>query len=164
MNMKDLKDIVKLMKDNKINELEYEEDGKKIKLKRGNNTRAVTETNFVHQVPVTLPQSAPTTASAPGQATSASAPAETVKEVDDPNLVIVRSPMVGTFYSSPAPNAPVFVKVGQEINVDDTLCIVEAMKLMNEIKSEISGIVQEVLVSNGQAVEYDQPMFKIKTG
>lgn len=163
MNMKDLKDIVKLMKDNKINELEYEEDGKKIKLKRGTNSRVPTETNFVHQVPVSVPQTAQNSAPAPVPAAPTSS-VETDKEVDDPNLVIVRSPMVGTYYSSPAPNAPAFVKVGQEINVDDTLCIVEAMKLMNEIKSEISGTVQEILVSNGQAVEFDQPMFKIKKG
>jgi acetyl-CoA carboxylase biotin carboxyl carrier protein len=94
----------------------------------------------------------------PAAATAAAAD----KEVDDPNVVIVRSPMVGTFYASPAPNAQPFVKIGQDVNIDDTLCIVEAMKLMNEIKAEISGSVVEILVTNGQAVEFDQPMFKIR--
>jgi len=161
MNMKDLKEIVKLMKDNKINELEYEEDGTKIKLKRGNGTRGSKEASIVQQLPVAVPHIAQPV---PVQAASAAAPAADAgaKEVDDPNVVMVRSPMVGTFYSSPAPNAQVFVKVGQSINIDDTLCIIEAMKLMNEIKSEVSGTVVEILVTNGQAVEFDQPMFKIK--
>jgi len=158
MNIKDLKDIVKLMKDNKINELEYEEDNTKIKLKRGNGARAVKETSIVQQVPMAMPQvAAPIPAPAPAAAPAAEAPAE-----DDPSIEIVKSPMVGSFYSSPAPNAQPFVKVGQEVNIDDTLCIVEAMKLMNEIKCELRGTIVEILVSNGQAVEFDQPMFKIK--
>ena len=166
MNIKDLKDIVKLMKDNKINELEYEEDGTKIKLKRGNVTRASKDSNVVHQVPVAMPQVAQPVApaSAPAQppAETGSQPPAKEKEEDDPNVVSVRSPMVGTFYAAPAPNAQPFVKVGQEVNVDDTLCIIEAMKLMNEIKAEVKGTVVEILVSNGQAVEFDQPMFKIR--
>jgi acetyl-CoA carboxylase biotin carboxyl carrier protein len=164
MNIKDLKDIVKLMKDNKINELEYEEDGTKIKLKRGNGTKPSRDANIVHQVPVAVPQMAQPVAPTTAPAAAPASPAADVpqQEVEDPNVVIVRSPMVGTFYGSPAPNAQAFVKVGQSVNVDDTLCIVEAMKLMNEIKSEVSGTVTEILVTNGQAVEFDQPMFKIK--
>jgi acetyl-CoA carboxylase biotin carboxyl carrier protein len=160
MNIKDLKEIVKLMKDNKISELEYEEDNTKIKLKRPNGHKT-NGSGYVQHVPMEMPQvvhhhtPAPVAASAPA---SIAAP----KDENDPSIVIVRSPMVGSFYSAPAPNAQPFVKVGQEINVDDTLCIVEAMKLMNEIKSEIKGTMVEILVSNGQAVEFDQPMFKIK--
>jgi len=81
---------------------------------------------------------------------------------EDATIEIVRSPMVGTFYKSPSPEAESFVQVGQTVNEGDTLCIIEAMKLMNEIKSEVKGKVLEVLVTNGQAVEFDQPLFKIK--
>ncbi len=158
MNIKDLREIVKLMKDNKINELEYEEDQVKIKLKRGNGVRPLRETSIVQQVPMAMPQqvAAPAPAAAPAVAAAPAA------EVDDPSIEIVKSPMVGSYYSAPAPNAAQFIKIGQEVNVDDTLCIVEAMKLMNEIKCEIRGTIVDILVSNGQAVEFDQPMFKIK--
>jgi len=83
---------------------------------------------------------------------------------DAADVVIVRSPMVGTFYGASAPDQPPYVNSGQQIKEGDVLCIVEAMKLMNEIKSEMGGTILEILVSNGQPVEYDQPLFKIKKG
>lgn len=81
---------------------------------------------------------------------------------DDDNLSVITSPMVGTFYSSSSPNSDAFVKVGDSINVGDTLCIVEAMKLMNEIEAEIKGTVKKILVKDGDMVEYGQPIFKVK--
>jgi acetyl-CoA carboxylase biotin carboxyl carrier protein len=87
-----------------------------------------------------------------------------VSPAEDANVFIVRSPMVGTFYAAPAPDKPPYVQKGQEIGVDEVLCIIEAMKLMNEIKSETAGKVVEILVSNGEPVEFDQPLFKIQKG
>jgi len=84
--------------------------------------------------------------------------------VAEEGVTIVRSPMVGTFYAAPAPDQPSYVSVGKEVKDGDVLCIIEAMKLMNEIKSELGGTVIEILVQNGQTVEYDQPILKIKKG
>jgi acetyl-CoA carboxylase biotin carboxyl carrier protein len=96
-------------------------------------------------------------ASAAPVAPAAPAPAA----VDESRGTIVKSPMVGTFYRSPSPGAKVFVEIGQTVKVGDTLCIIEAMKLLNEIEAEVAGEIKEVLVENGQAVEYGQPLFVI---
>ena len=156
MNLKEVKDIIKLMKENKLTELELEQDGFKIKLRRDNGTKGVKKDDQTQPMPVTIQHvSQPVPQQAPPVATPQ-------QQEDDPNIFIVRAPMVGTFYQAPAPNAKPFINIGQEVNVDDTLCIVEAMKLMNEIKSEVRGIVTDILVTNGQAVEFDQPLLKIK--
>lgn len=156
MSVKDLKEIVSLMTDNEIRELEIEKNGLKIKLKKGFGSSEV-----VHQMPVAMPH---VQHMASPQAVQSQAPVQetAAPAVDDPSIVVVKSPMVGTFYASPAPNADPFVNVGKQVNVDDTLCIVEAMKLMNEIKCEIKGSIVDILVENGQAVEFDQPLFKVK--
>lgn len=159
MSVKDLGEIVSLMTDNEVTELEIEKNGLKIKLKKA-GANFVTEQVPVHMAApaMQMPQVAAQPVVQPAEAQAAGQPVQ-----DDPSVVVVCSPMVGTFYSSPAPNADPFVNVGQQIAVDDTLCIVEAMKLMNEIKSELKGTVVDILVENGQAVEFDQPLFKIKT-
>jgi len=159
MNIKELKEIIKLMEENKLTELEIEEDGFKVKLKKSNGTMLVQEAGMAPQVPLTVQQVPPHII---GAALPQTAPAAAKKDEDDPSIVIVRAPMVGTFYQAPAPNAAPFVNIGQDVNVDDTLCIIEAMKLMNEIKSEIKGKIVDILVTNGQAVEFDQPLFKVK--
>jgi acetyl-CoA carboxylase biotin carboxyl carrier protein len=81
---------------------------------------------------------------------------------EEANVVIVHSPMVGTFYTAPAPDAPPYVSVGKRVAEGDVLCLIEAMKLMNEIKSDLSGVLTDILVENGQPVEFDQPLFKIQ--
>ena len=95
---------------------------------------------------------------APAQA----APSSPAQPAVEEGVTIVRSPMVGTFYAAPAPDQPAYVSVGKSVKDGDVLCIIEAMKLMNEIKSETAGTVVEILVQNGQTVEYDQPILKIK--
>ena len=87
---------------------------------------------------------------------------EEIKPSEDENLYVVKAPMVGTFYSSPSPDKEAFVKLGDKVNTSSILCIIEAMKLMNEIESEVSGTIKEILVKNGEMVEYGQPLFKIK--
>ncbi|TNE88970.1 MAG: acetyl-CoA carboxylase biotin carboxyl carrier protein, partial [Deltaproteobacteria bacterium] len=93
---------------------------------------------------------------------AAPAPAANAPAADDPNLKTIESPMVGTFYRAPNPDADVFVKVGDSVSPGKVLCIVEAMKLMNEIESEVSGTIVEILVENGQPVQFGQPLFKIR--
>jgi len=146
MTLKELKEMIGLMEEHGLAELEVEKNGLKIKLKRGaglTSPKSVsTEITGAHALEGPTPRSAP-------------AP-------EDENVVIIRSPMVGTFYAAPAPDQEPFVTKGKAVQVGDVLCIVEAMKLMNEIKSEVSGRMVDILVGNGQPVEFDQPLFKIQ--
>lgn len=153
MNIKEIKELLQLMAEHGLQEVELEKDGLKIKLKKGGSIRAVTDeirdipqTGFAPVVDIT-------------QNAGTQAPRTTQEAAD---IVIVRSPMVGTYYAAPAPDQPLYASVGKKIQEGDVLCIIEAMKLMNEIKSEMSGILVEILVKNGQPVEFDQPLFKIK--
>lgn len=150
MNIKEIKELLDLMQEHQIASLEFEKGDTKLKLNKN-----------VAQV---MSMEAPRMMAMPQQSTAlpSAAPAAPAVAVNDPNVVAVKSPMVGTYYSSPAPDQPQYVKVGQTVKVGDVLCIVEAMKLMNEIKAEISGVVTEILIENGQPIEYDQPIVKIK--
>lgn len=154
MNIKELKEVMQLMGDHSLTEVEIEKEGMKVRLKKGGNGKFVSEGDMPMMIPMQAPQAIPASPSA------ASAP----KPADAANVVVVKSPMVGTYYSAPGPDQPQYVAPGKKISEGDTLCIVEAMKLMNEIKSELSGTVLEILVKNGQPVEFDQPLFKIQKG
>lgn len=145
MNVKELKEMINLMIEHNLSELELEKDGLKLKLKRGGVGGA-------REGGVTVPTVSITPI----------APVATPATASTSNVHIVRSPMVGTFYAAPAPDAEPYATVGKVVDVDTTLCIVEAMKLMNEIKSDVKGKIIEILVENGQAVEFDQPLFKIE--
>lgn len=155
MNIKEIKEILQLMAEHNLSEIEVEKDGMKIKLIKGSSK--ITSQDF-SGLPLGSFQ-APTVSvmdmkSSPG--------AEASKSIADANLAIVKSPMVGTYYSAPAPDQPSYVSVGKKVKEGDVLCIIEAMKLMNEIKAETSGTMAEILVKNGQPVEFDQPLFKIQ--
>jgi len=156
MNTKEIKEILQLMKDFELCELEIEKEGMKIKLKKpgagGMDDGTLTAVNALRlsSAQAAILPAAPAQNAAPAAA------------ADD--AVSVRSPMVGTFYASPAPDQPAYAAVGQKVREGDVLCIIEAMKLMNEIKSEISGTVTEVLAANGKPVEFDQTLFKIRKG
>ena len=152
MDIKLIKQVVDLMKRSELSEFELEEEGFKLRL-----SRQTGETQIIQAAPYAAPMAA-----APAAAPSAAAlaPAAPVEEV---GISVVKSPMVGTFYSSASPETPAFVKVGGKIGSDTIVCIIEAMKVMNEIQAEISGTVTEILVEDGDAVEYGQPLFKVKT-
>ena len=155
MTLKELKEMINLMEEHDLSELEVEKEGLKIRLKRGPTGKVVSETLAIAQpnVSMTVPH------------TSAPAGQQTAREsVDAANVVTVRSPMVGTFYASPSPDAAPYVIKGKQVSEGDVLCIIEAMKLMNEIKSDITGTILETLVENGQPVEFDQPIYKIQKG
>ncbi|MFP4261085.1 MAG: acetyl-CoA carboxylase biotin carboxyl carrier protein [Opitutales bacterium] len=151
MDIKLIKQVVDLMKRSELSEFEFEEEGFKLRLTRKND-------EVLPQVIQPLAQQAPAPAPAPAAASESPAPA-----AEEKNISMITSPMVGTFYRAPSPDSPAFADVGTKVGADSVVCIIEAMKVMNEIQSEISGTVTEVLVENGEAVEYGQPLFKVKT-
>jgi len=152
LDIKLIKQVVDLMKRSELSEFEFEEEGFKLRLSRKNGEVAQ---QFVQPVAPAAP--APV---APAPAPAAEAPAPAAEEK---GISIITSPMVGTFYRAPSPDSPVFTDVGAKVGADSVVCIIEAMKVMNEIQAELSGTVTEVLVENGEAVEYGQPLFKVKT-
>ncbi len=153
MELKDIKAIIDLMKKNSITEFELEEKDSKLRLKRGLNGAlpAAQADDAVQMIPV--PVAAPIL---PATVVSAAAPAVNSGEID------IKSPMIGTFYRSPSPESASYVDVGAEVNPDSVVCIIEAMKVMNEIKAEVKGVITQILVENGKPVEFGQPMFKVR--
>lgn len=148
--------LLSLMQQYELNELEIHQGDKQLKLKRGG------EPTILQSAPVATIQQAPAPAPAPASApaTPASAPAEAK---DDPAIKTINSPMVGTFYAASNPNAAPYLKVGDTAIIGKTACIIEAMKVMNQIPIDVSGRVVAVLVENGAPVEFGQPLFKIDT-
>jgi acetyl-CoA carboxylase biotin carboxyl carrier protein len=147
------------MKRSELSEFEFEEEGFKIKIKRGaNGFPLITNTPVATQsYPVTATSAETSVSPAPKVTTVAASG-------DEPGVSYVKSPMVGTFYRSPSPENPSFVDVNSKVDENTVVCIIEAMKIMNEIQAETKGTVIEVLVENGQPVEYGQRLFKIKLG
>ena len=152
-DMEWLKALVQLMNQNDLAELSLEEEGRKVRLRK----LGAAELRAAGSHPVPMAPVAVAAGSAPAKAAAAGGAAERPADV-----VEVLSPMVGTFYRSGSPEAEPYVDPGDAVKEDTTLCIIEAMKVMNEIKAEMEGVVQDVLVSNGEAVEYGQPLFLVK--
>ena len=151
MDLRKLKKLIDLVEESGIAEIEVTEGEEKVRI-----TRSLA-------VPQPVYAAAPAVAAAPAPAAAAPAAASGAPAAPERDLSKAQtSPMVGTFYRAPGPNAPVFVEVGQSVNAGDTLCIIEAMKLMNEIEAERSGVVKEILVENGQPVEFGEPLFIIE--
>lgn len=152
MDLKEIKQVIELMKRSELTEFEIEEEGLKLRICRESQNAPV---QVVGQTPLPVPLAAPAPAAAP----AAPAPAAPAADSGSP---VIKSPMVGTFYRAPSPDSPSFVDVGSEVKKDSVVCIIEAMKVMNEIHAELDGTIAEILVENGQAVEYGQPLFKLK--
>jgi len=143
VNIKEIKEMLKVMNENGLVELEVEKDGTKLRLKKESRGEVVTHIERpAAQVKEEIPR--------------------VLREIPK-NLVEIKSPMVGTFYRAPAPNAPPFVEVGGEVVKEQVVCIIEAMKLMNEIKSEVKGRIAEILLENGEPIEFGQVLFLIET-
>ena len=155
MNLKDIKGIIDLMKKNAVSEFEMEEGDFKIKLKRAPGKLHKGEVGVAQEGPaiVTAPVVAPAVP-APAPATPAPEPVAEGLEV--------KSPMIGTLYRRPSPDSDPFVEVGTAVEPDTVVCIIEAMKVMNEIKAEVKGVIAEVLVEDGKPVEYGQALFRIE--
>ncbi len=167
MNQKELRELIEFLVEKDIAEFEMERGDLKLHIKRGAGATPVIASPIVaHAVPVApiaAPISAPppsSTATAPGTAPTPSAPAPAAS--DDANLHILKSPMVGTFYGAPSPGAPPFIAVGDTVKEGQVLCIIEAMKLMNEIEADATGEIVKMFVSNGAPVEYGMPLFGIR--
>ena len=164
MNLKELKELILFLKEEGITEFELERGDVKVRVKRGGGAPTLTLPDnryfAVHTAPAHSPEMAIAPAAAPAAAPSAAAAKEKEEPAED--LHMVRSPIVGTFYESPSPGSPPFVKPGDNIAIGQVLCIVEAMKLMNEIESDVSGELVKKLVSNGQPIEYGQELFTIR--
>ena len=153
MDIRKIKKLIELLEQSDVAEIEIHEGEESVRINRHGST----------PMPVYLPQGAPMSVAAMG--TGAPAPAAPSVEADAEDEIageIVRSPMVGTFYRAPSPGSKNFVETGQSVKAGDTLCIIEAMKILNQIECETSGRVSSILVENGQPVEYNQPLFVIE--
>ncbi|WP_282134951.1 acetyl-CoA carboxylase biotin carboxyl carrier protein [Seonamhaeicola maritimus] len=159
MDIKEIQNLIRFVAKSGASEVKLEMDDVKITIKTGSDT----ETTIVQQLPAPqiaqqmVPAAAPAVeASAPAAAPAAPAPAD-----DESKYITIKSPIIGTFYRKPSPDKPLFVEVGQTIAEGDVLCIIEAMKLFNEIESEVSGKVVKILVDDSSPVEFDQPLFLV---
>jgi acetyl-CoA carboxylase biotin carboxyl carrier protein len=149
VDLKDIKAIIDLMKKNSIAEFELEKEGFKIRLKRGGVQVTQIDESTMGVLPATL--------------ALAGAPAAALAAAQSPNSDLeIKSPMIGTFYRAPSPESGNYVEVGSDLNPDTVVCLIEAMKVMNEIKAEVKGVVTDILVENAKPVEFGQPIFKIR--
>lgn len=151
MDIRKIKKLIELLEESGIEELEIREGDDAVRISRGSKQTVAAPAHYVAAAPAE-----PAPAPAPQ-----AAPAEAAPTAPTPSGHMVRSPMVGTFYRSPAPNAASFVEVGQTVKAGDVLCIVEAMKMMNQIEADKSGTIDAILVEDGEPVEFDQPLFSI---
>lgn len=153
MDIRKIKKLIELVEESGISELEISEGEESVRISRAAPAASYPVMQQAYAAPIAQPQ-------APAAAAPAAAPAAEAKAEISGH--IVRSPMVGTFYRTPSPDAKAFVEVGQKVNVGDTLCIVEAMKMMNQIEADKTGVVKAILIESGQPVEFDEPLVVIE--
>lgn len=153
MDIRKVKKLIELLEESNINEIEIKEGEESVRISRGSSTVAAPAVAYA-AAPAPVAAPAPAVAPAAAPAAEAEAPAAHSGHV-------VTSPMVGTFYRSPSPSSPSFVEVGQTVKVGDVICIVEAMKMMNQIEADKAGVVEAILAEDGQPVEFDQPLVTI---
>ncbi|MEI7800553.1 MAG: acetyl-CoA carboxylase biotin carboxyl carrier protein [Opitutaceae bacterium] len=157
MDLKQIKQIIDLMKRSELSEFEFEENGFKIKIKRGPSGQPIFTSAPIATPQTTLPHASSEAVNAPksvAQANSASS--------EEAGYTYIKSPMVGTFYRSPSPENPPFIDANGKVDEKTVVCIIEAMKIMNEIQAETKGTIVEILVESGQPVEYGQRLFRVK--
>ncbi len=147
MELEKVKELVEMMKANELSEIEIVDGQSRIAIRRGGNQP---------QIMMTAPLAATSVPTAPVASAAGSA-----EKAEDTKLIAIKSPIVGTFYAAPSPTAEPYVKAGVTVNDDSVVCIIEAMKVMNEVKAECSGMIKKVLVENGAAVEFGQPLFLV---
>ena len=159
MDIKEIQGLIKFVAKSGASEVKLEMEDIKITIRTGDQSSSP-ETTIVQQIPMA---SAPVAAAPAPVATEAAAPAATpgASEKDNSKYITIKSPIIGTFYRKPAPDKPNFVEVGKEIKQGDVLCVIEAMKLFNDIESEVSGKIVKILVDDSSPVEFDQPLFLV---
>jgi len=154
MELKEIKELIKLVAESGVSEVEVERGDFKVSIKKTEE-----KTTIIQQAAAPVVQ---TIAAAPAVATLSTPAVTSAPAPVASNLITIKSPMIGTYYKTPSPDKPAFVNIGDEIKVGQVLCIVEAMKLFNEIESEVSGKIVKILVENASPVEYDQPLFLVE--
>ena len=166
MDLKQIKQIIDLMKRSELTEFAVEEEGFKLKIRRGPNGLPMVSTTGGSAAPFQLPagESTPPTAVYAPQQSGAPTGVGAAPALEETGVGYIKSPMVGTFYRAASPESKPFSDVGSKVIENSVVCIIEAMKIMNEIQAELKGTVIEVLVENGQPVEYGQRLFKVKQG
>ena len=157
MELKDIQNLIKFVAKSGASEVKLEMEDIKITIKTGSDD-SKGETTYIQQIPAMQAQQQ---MQQPQMQQAAAPVAEATQPEADSKLVTIKSPIIGTFYRKPSPDKPVFVEVGSTINVGDVLCVIEAMKLFNEIESEISGKIVKVLIDDSSPVEFDQPLFLV---
>ncbi|KXG11223.1 acetyl-CoA carboxylase biotin carboxyl carrier protein [Anoxybacillus rupiensis] len=167
LKIQEIREIIRLIDQSSIEEFLYEHDGVKVHMKKPNGSvpvEAVAKAAVVEPAPVAVvKEAAPQVEAAPAVPETKPAEAPKQEAVKAENLHKITSPMVGTFYAAPSPDAAPYVKTGDKVKPNTVVCIIEAMKLFNEIEAEVNGEIVEILVQNGQLVEYGQPLFLVKT-
>ena len=164
MTLDEIREMIQLVTETGVAELEVQRGEDRVRIRRAVSTAQ--DVLLTPTVPLVSQQAVAAAATAGGAGAAAPAPAETAEpalSAADPSLVLVKSPIVGTFYESSAPGIPPFVRVGEHVQPGKVLCIIESMKLMNEIECEVAGMVESKLVMNGQPVEYGEALFAIRT-
>jgi len=156
MDIKEIQNLIKFVAKSGASEVKLEMDDIKITIKTGGEGRGET-TTYVQQIPV----STPVQAQVPSAPVAETPIAQTAAKDDNSKYITIKSPIIGTFYRKPSPDKPVFVEVGSTIKEGDVLCVIEAMKLFNEIESEVSGKIVKILVEDSSPVEFDQPLFLV---
>ncbi len=159
MDIKEIQSLIKFVAKSGASEVKLEMEDIKITIRTGSTSSSTPETTIVQQIPVAQAPAAPVAAPA-AQETTAPA-AESAPKSDDSKYITIKSPIIGTFYRKPSPDKPAFVEVGSTISQGDVLCVIEAMKLFNDIESEVSGKIVKVLVDDSSPVEFDQPLFLV---
>lgn len=150
MDIRKVKKLIELLEESNIDELEIKEGEESVRISRNSAAKGMLAPQYIGQPMMQAPAPAPV----------AAAPAEAPK-ASEPNGHIIKSPMVGTFYRSPSPSSPSFIEVGQHVKVGDVICIVEAMKMMNQIESDKTGVIEAILVDDAEPVEFDQSLITI---
>jgi acetyl-CoA carboxylase biotin carboxyl carrier protein len=157
MDLKEIQNLIKFVAKSGASEVKLEMDDFKITIRTGGEEQKG-ETTYVQQIPM---QGAPAQQVAPQQASAPVQPLEAKKAEDDSKYITIKSPIIGTFYRKPAPDKSTFVEIGSKIKDGDVLCVIEAMKLFNEIESEVKGTIVKILVDDASPVEFDQPLFLV---
>ncbi|MER3375738.1 MAG: acetyl-CoA carboxylase biotin carboxyl carrier protein [Allomuricauda sp.] len=161
MDIKEIQSLIKFVAKSGASEVKLEMEDLKITIRTVSSSSSSPETTIVQQIPVPQAQSAPPAAQAPAAQAPETNKADSGSKSDDSKYITIKSPIIGTFYRKPSPDKPPFVEVGTTVSQGDVLCVIEAMKLFNDIESEVSGKIVKVLVEDSSPVEFDQPLFLV---
>ena len=162
IDIRKLKELVRLMVANELTELDLRDEQQQVSIKSPDNSSPAAVTGVPGVPMVAAPAAPPVAAAAPAPPPAAAAPAAAAPPAEEEGLITIESPMVGTFYSKPSPDKPSFISVGDSLTADSVVCLIEAMKIFNEIKAEQSGTVAKILLNNGDSVEFGQPILLIR--